>query len=148
MKRAVWLAVLLLSAVGLRALDLQYGTLFTVRGIGVDNGRPVMPVTRGKYVNVRVLDKATYHLLKTCASICVQNGAEGKFEISRFRPAKTRANMWIADVDVDNKWLLTFLVFKQQNGLSFIAPSALDIADKNWLARVQAALQECVEQGK
>ena len=147
MKRAAGLAVLLFCAIGLRALDLQYGALFTVRGITLEKGRPVLPTTRGKYVNVRVLDKDTYRFLKTCTSVCVQNGAEGNVEISHIRAAKTRANMWIADVSVDKKWLLTFLVFKNEKGFSFVAPGTLEIADKDWLTRVQRMLQTRIEQG-
>lgn len=147
-KRATCLGILLLSVTWLRALDVQYGTLFTVRGIAQERGRPVLPVTRGKYNNVRVLDKATYQFLKTCSPVCVQNDVKGEIEVVHLRAAKTRQNMWIGDVSVDQKWLLTFLIFKQENKFSFIAPSALDIADKRWLSQVQAALQTHIEQGK
>ncbi|MBR4592565.1 MAG: hypothetical protein IKO35_05095, partial [Elusimicrobiaceae bacterium] len=63
-KRAVVLGWCLLSVLGLRAFDLQYGSLFQVSGITLQNGSPVLPLTRGKYVNVRVLDKDTFDFLK------------------------------------------------------------------------------------
>lgn len=148
LKRATCLLLLLGCTFGLRALDLQYGSLFTVRGILLEKGRPVMPITRGKYVNVRVLDKGTYQLLKTCPSPCLQKEVAGKIEIVRVRAAKTRPGMWISEVAVDGKWLLTFLVFKNENKFSFIAPDVLEIFDKEWLARVQTTLQARIERGK
>lgn len=148
LKRATCLFLFLGCTLGLRALDLQYGTLFTVRGITLEKGRPVMPTTRGKYVNVRVLDKDTYQLLKRCTSPCKQQEAEGKIEIVHLRAAKSRPGMWISEVAVDKKWLLTFLIFKNENKFSFIAPDVLAVSDTNWLARVQTALQERLEQEK
>ena len=107
-----------------------------------------MPTTRGKYVNVRVLDKDTYQLLKRCTSPCKQQEAEGKIEIVHLRAAKSRPGMWISEVAVDGKWLLTFLVFKHENKFSFIVPDVLDMADVNWLTRVQNTLQARIQQGK
>ena len=140
MKRAAVLMYCLFCAVGLRAFDLQYGSLFRITDIKLEHGRPILPVTRGKYVNVRVLDKATFELLKTCAPACTQEG-EGQTEIAAFRAAKTRPGMWIADVAVDHKWLLTFLVFAHKDGFSFITPEPVAVSDTKWLARVKQALQ-------
>ena len=116
-KRAAVLGLLLLgNLTGLRAFDLQYGALFSVTGIELKNNRPVLPLTRGKYANVRVLDKETFALLKSCAPSCQQKDVDGNTEIKSFRAAKTRTDMWIADVAVDERWLLTFLVFKNKDG--------------------------------
>ncbi len=148
MKRAAVIGLLvLLSAVWLRAFDLQYGSLFTVRGITLHKGRPVLPLSRGKYANVRVLDKDTFALLKTCALSCAQEG-EGKIQLRQLRVAKTRPDMWIADVSVDEKWLLTFLVFKNKDGFSFIVPQDVHILKERWLNEIKALIQTQISDGK
>ncbi len=148
MKRAAVLAVILLSALGLRAFDLQYGSLFTVHGITLHKGRPVLPLSRGKYANVRVLDKSTFEFLKTCAPACVQADAGGKVRVHHVRAAKTRPDMWIADVSVDEKWLLTFLVFKNKDGFSFIVPQDVHILKERWLNEIKALIQTQISDGK
>ena len=148
MKRAAVTGLLvLLSAVWLRAFDLQYGSLFTVRGITLEKDRPVLPLSRGKYANVRVLDKETFALLKTCALSCVQEG-EGKIQLRQLRVAKTRPDMWIADVAVDERWLLTFLVFKNKDGFSFIVPQDVHILQARWLDDVKALIQTQISDGE
>ena len=141
MKRAVVLGLCLLGAVWLRAFDVQYGSLFKITGIGLEKGRPVLPLSRGKYANVRVLDKSTFDLLKTCAPACKQESAAGEVRLQEVRAAKTRPGMWIADVAVDGKWLLTFLVFQQKDGFSFIVPQDVVVQDEAWLTRVKTQLQ-------
>ena len=146
-RRAVLLGCLLSSTCGLCAFDLQYGSLFNVKGITLKNGLPVLPLSRGKYANVRVLDKETFELLRTCGAVCKQPVAEGQLDISHIRPAKTRPDMWIADVSVDKKWLLTFLVFKKGEEVSFISPEGVEILDAPWLSRVRNLLQTRVRNG-
>ena len=80
--RAVLLVGLLGSTCGLCAFDLQYGSLFNVKGITLKNGLPVLPTSRGKYANVRVLDKGTFELLRTCPADCKQPAADGQVQIS------------------------------------------------------------------
>lgn len=143
----VLLASLLGSTCGLCAFDLQYGSLFNVKGITLNNGLPVLPTSRGKYANVRVLDKGTFELLRTCGSGCKQLPAQGEVQISHIRPAKTRPDMWIADVSVDEKWLLTFLVFKKGGKVSFISPEGVEILDAPWLSRVHNVLQTYMQAG-
>lgn len=140
-KRAAVLGAVLLAAGALRALEVQYGTLFTVSAITLENGRPVLPLTRGKYANVRVLGRETYRLLQHCAPVCRQEGSGERTEIFSFRAAKTRPDMWIADVSVDGQWLLTFLVFKNKDGFRVIAPKDITVSDQDWLARVEQMLQ-------
>ena len=147
MKRAAVLALCLLSAGWLRAFDLQYGKLFCVTKLTQEKGKVILPVTRGKYNNVRVLDKETYRLLKTCGPSCKQESAGGAVSIKQIRAAKTRDNMWIADVAVDDKWLLTFLVFRKESKFSFIVPQEVRFNDENWLAQLKTLLQTCITQG-
>ncbi|MCQ2410754.1 MAG: hypothetical protein MJ053_04570 [Elusimicrobiaceae bacterium] len=147
-KRAVLSVVLLASTVGLRAFDLQYGTLFKVSGITLSSdGLPVLPLARGKYANVRVLDKNTFEFLQTCAASCKQQEAAGQTEVISFRAAKTRPDMWIADVAVDNRWSLTFLVFKNKSGFSVVTPSDITVRDRMWLSHVEQLLQARAKQG-
>ncbi len=148
-RRAAVIGLLIaFSAVWLRAFDLQYGSLFTVRGITLSKGRPVLPLTRGKYVNIRVLDKATFDFLKTCAPSCVQEPAVGNVRVQQLRAARTRPDMWIADVAVDERWLLTLLVFKKPDGFSFIVPQDLKVLQRRWLADIQALVQREILQEK
>lgn len=148
MKRAAVLAVILLSALGLRAFDLQYGSLFTVHGITLHKGRPVLPLSRGKYANVRVLDKGTFEFLKTCAPACVQADAGGKVRVHHVRAAKTRPDMWIADVAVDERWLLTLLVFKHKDEFSFVLPQDITVHQKAWPENMQALVRTEILNGK
>lgn len=145
--RTVLLGCLLSSTCGLCAFDLQYGSLFNVKGITLKNGLPVLPLSRGKYANVRVLDKETFELLRTCPAACKQPAADGQVQVNHIRPAKTRPDMWIADISVDGKWLLTFLVFKKGEKVSFISPDSVDVLDTVWLGRVHDVLQTRVLAG-
>ena len=140
-KYAAALGLFLFCCQGVGAFDLEYGTLFRVSGIALKQNRPVLPLTRGKYANVRVLDKATFETLKACPSLCRQEKGEGELQIRSFRAAKTRAGMWIADVAVDQKWLLTFLVFQKEGQFSFVVPQAVTVLDPNWLSRVEQLLR-------
>ncbi len=147
LRRAVCLVLLLGSTGGLYAFEVTYGSLFQVRGITLKNGRPVLPLARKQYANVRVLDKETFELLKTCAGACTQPASHGETELAAIRPAKTRPDMWIADVAVDNKWQLTFLVFKNGEKFEFVSPEGVKIIDGRWLARVHRLLQARVQAG-
>ena len=138
----------MLSAVWLRAFDLQYGELFCVTNLTQEKGKVVLPVTRGKYNNVRVLDKETYRLLKTCGPSCKQESSGGVVSIKQIRAAKTRDNMWIADVAVDNKWLLTFLVFRTKDEFSFIIPQDVRFNNEKWLEQIKQLLQMRITQGR
>ena len=107
-----------------------------------------MPVTRGKYTNVRVLDKDTFEFLKTCPAVCEQKDALGRVRVSQLRAAKTRPGMWIGDVAVDDKWLLTFLVFEKEGRFSFVTPAPVKVQDVIWLKQVEELLQAHVQEEK
>lgn len=125
---------------GLCALSLQYGTFFQISGIQLQEGRPVLPVSRGKYADIRVLDKATFAFLTTCPSDCLQPSEEGAVSISRFRAAKTQGNMWIADVEIDQRWLITFLVFRKGNTYRFGIPEEFVFLDEHFQKQVEEML--------
>ncbi|MBR4592869.1 MAG: hypothetical protein IKO35_06645, partial [Elusimicrobiaceae bacterium] len=68
--------------------------------------------------------------------------------VQSLRAAKTRPGMWIADVAVDDKWLLTFLVFKNDSAFSFIVPGEISVLDTNWLSRTKNLLQTHIQSGE
>lgn len=147
-KRAVIGCVLLCgTAIGLHAFDLQYGDFFRVSGITLEGDLPVMPVTRGQYVNTRVLDKETLEFLKTCADVCKQDGA-GDVQLASLREALTRPGMWIAAVAVDQKWLLTFLVFENEQGIGVVVPEPITVLSNDWSLRVERLLEAGVQEAK
>ncbi|MBR4355101.1 MAG: hypothetical protein IKP96_00790 [Elusimicrobiaceae bacterium] len=147
-KRAAVVLVLMCLAVGLRAFDVIYGSLFQLDGVSFKNGRPVLPLTRARYANVRVLDKATFEWLKTCPAVCRQKDARGNWQIVSFRAAKTRPDMWIADVAIDEKWQLTFLIFKNKDGFSLVTPKEVTVLDAKWFAHIEKALQTRIMEDK
>ena len=107
-----------------------------------------MPVTREKYVNVRVLDKDTFEFLKTCQAVCEQKDAFGRVRVSQLRAAKTRPGMWISDVVVDDKWQLTFLVFEKKSQFHVVPPAPVKVQDAIWLKQVEDLLKARVQEEK
>ena len=145
-RRVAWVVVWLGCVASLHALEVQYGSLFRVQGIELKDNRPVLPLSRGQYANVRVLDKETWEFVRTCKSPCTQT-ATGEIEVFSLRAAKTRPGMWISEVAVDKKWLLTFLVFKEGKKFGFITPQPVTIQDSAWLDKLHRLLQERIESG-
>ena len=145
--RVVLLGCLVSSTCGLRALDFQYGSLFNVKGITFKNDLPVLPLSHKQYADVRVLDKETFALLRNCKDSCNQSAADGVVRLGRIRPAQTRPGMWIAEVAVDEKWLLTFLVFKEGEAIRIVSPGGVEFLNALWLNRVHSLLQAQVCSG-
>ena len=148
-KRIVLLGLCLFVAPGLCAFTLQYGTLFQVADITLSQaGKPVLPLSRGKYANVRVLDKDTFEILKKCPALCRQTADKGEMVIHDFRPAKTRPGMWIAQVSYDEKWLVTFLIFQNKKGFGVVAPEHFVFLDKDLKARTEKLLSSRAQEQK
>ena len=57
--------------------------------------------------------------------------------MAEIRPAKTRKEMWIADVSFDGKWLITFLVFARDNGYDIKLPEHFEFLDSALQGRVE-----------
>lgn len=142
--RLVALALVLGSACGANAFEVQYGSLFQVKEVKLKNGFPVLPLSRKKYANVRVLDKETFVFLSKCKDVCRQPARGGELKLSHVRAARTQPGMWIADVTVDDRWLITFLVFKKGGKMDVVPPEYIEVTDTDWLRRVQLLLQEKV----
>ena len=141
LRQAAVVILCLLSVSGGFAFDVQYGSLFKVKGIKLKNGLPVLPLSRNKYANVRVLDKETFEWLKGCALFCKQTEAPGKIRVLSVRAAKTRPGMWISEVAVDQKWLFSFLVFQREKQVDVVDPEGVEILDKAWTDRIYKELQ-------
>ena len=139
--RMACIALCLCTAGELCALTLQYGKLFSVSAVRQQNGLPVLPLSRGKYANIRVLEKETFELLKTCGQKCTQPSGEGVVKMAEIRPAKTRKEMWIADVSFDGKWLITFLVFARDNGYDIKLPEHFEFLDSALQGRVEDLIE-------
>lgn len=144
-KRTAAVVLCCLWPLGSCAFELQYGTLFSVPGITVKNGVPVLPLAKKKYANVKVLDRATYDVLKACSSRpgpCRQESRGGALETVSLRPAQTRPGMWIAQLAVDRQWLLTFLIFENKQGVGVVVPEPLQITDDTWRVRLETYLAD------
>ena len=127
------------------ALDVVYGSFFKIRGVELRQGRPVLPLTNKKYTNVRILNEETYRWLSTCKSaVCSQPDVRGETEIFSLRAAQTRPGMWIADVAVDGRWLLTFLIFADAQGYNVVVPDVVLITQSTWLRQVEQQVTQAV----
>ena len=139
-KRTVLTFYFLFVSCGLCAFDLQYGSFFTVRNIVLKQGQPVLPLARGKYANVRVLDKDTFLFLKTCVGDCRQESVSAAPALFEIREALTRPGMWIADIYFDGKWLITFLIFQNKSGFDVKEPDDFVFLDKQLKKEVEKML--------
>ena len=138
-RTALTIAALFVSG-GLCAFDVQYGSFFAVHDIAVEDGRPVLPLTRGKYANVRILDKETFSFIKNCSGDCRQPAVSADAQLFEMRAAQTRADMWIADVSFGGQWLVTFLIFKNPDGYRVIEPEHFAFLNKPLQQRVRQML--------
>lgn len=133
-------------ASGLCAFDLQYGSFFKIDSVSVQDGRPVLPLARKKYANLRVLDRETFELLKTCPAFCRQPAVSAAPEVSEIRAAKTRGGMWIADVSFGGQWLVTFLIFQNKDGYGVKAPEHFIFLDERLKREVAGLLSRAAAQ--
>lgn len=144
--RAVFALAVVCCPWTLRALDVSYGSLFQIFNVSLRDGAVVLPLSRGKYANIRVLGRETLDFLTACPKTCVQDAAGGKVNVEEFRAAKTRGGMWIADVSFDGRWLVTFLVFQNENGYAVKPPEDFRFLDKNLRLRTEQILADAAEQ--
>lgn len=131
----------------LRALDVSYGSLFQISHVSRQDGEVKLPLSRGKYANIRVLNRETLDFLTTCPEPCVQDAALGEIKVEEFRAAQTRSGMWIADVSFDGCWQITFLVFKNKSGYRIYPPKDFEFLDNNLRQQLDKLLTEKAAQG-
>lgn len=146
LKRTALAACCMAAAGGLCAFDLQYGSFFKIDSVSVQDSRPVLPLSRGKYANLRVLNRETFELLKSCPARCRQEAASAEPEVSEIRAAKTRKGMWIADVSFGGRWLVTFLIFQNKDGYGVKEPEHFVFLDQRLKRDVQNLLSRAAAQ--
>lgn len=130
------------AVTGLCAFDLQYGSFFKIDSVSMEDGLPVLPPARGKYANLRVLDRDTFEWLKSCPSDCRQEAVSARPEVSEIRAAKTRKGMWIADVSFGGQWLVTFLIFENKDGFGVKEPEHFVFLDQRLKREVHGLLSQ------
>jgi hypothetical protein len=91
------------------------------------------------------LDKETFEFLKHCRQNCTQPSGEGAVQVREVRPAKTRDGMWIADVSIDGKWLITFLVFRHAAAYEVKQPEHFDFLDIVLKGRVEKLIVDSIK---
>ena len=138
LRRTLLVVLVVCMPLSVCARDVGYGPFFKVLGVTQEQDRLVLPLTRGKYANVRILDGKTYRWLLSCTeTLCQQPDAKGNIEVQSVRGAQTRPGMWIAQVAVDQRWLLTFLVFQNPKGYGVVAPDTIVITQPSWYERLE-----------
>lgn len=145
LRRLLLPSCLLFWAAGAGAADLIYGDFLLVRGISRSNARLQMPLSRKKYADVRLLDRSLYRFLLSCGEKCSFQPSGKEYSISSVRAAKTRPDMWIAQVEVNNQLALTFLIFKEGETFRFVSPSDVIFKDKSFLTAIEASLKAQVQ---
>ena len=148
MKHVGWVFSLLLVTPALHALDITVGSSFTITDVSRTDGQVILPAERNKYYDIRILNKATFDFVQTCTAPCVQPLTEVVPFVQEIRPAKTRENMWLATVDFQHAWSVTFLVFKRGESYSLQEPKHFVFQDKSLQARTQEIILKAVEEMK
>lgn len=147
--RFLWRAVFALAVLScpwnLRALTVSYGPLFEVLNVSRLADKVMLPLSRGKYANVRILTRETLDFVKTCPEPCVQDAGSGEIKVEEIRPAKTRGGMWIADVSFDGRWLVTFLIFQNKNGYGVKPPEDFRFLQDDLRCRVEKTLASAAD---
>lgn len=126
---------------------VQVGSFFEIDKVAYREGRLVLPTTHRKYHNVRVLDQETFKWLSSCKEqkICHQSISEMSVEVEKISSVKSRSGMWVADVSFARKWLITFLLFKNEKGYTLQVPKVIKFLDSRLQAQVLSALETELE---
>lgn len=145
LRRVLAVSVLCLAACAAYAFTFSYGEIFDVQDVQNKNGILLMPLTNGKYKNVKVLSKDVYRFLSDCRLDCHYLAVGNEFASTDYRQAFTREGMLIADVDFNQEIAVTFLVFKNKDGFSVKAPETVVFKDKKILKQVEQYLKNLAE---
>lgn len=127
------------------AFTFSYGNLFDVKDVKNQSGALMLPLSRGKYKNVKVLSKDVYDFLLSCPGDCLYNAPGTAFASTDYRKAFTNERMLIADVDFNGEIILTFLVFKNKDGFSVKSPQEAVFKDQKLEKQVRAYLTQLAE---
>ncbi len=99
-----------------------------------------------KYHNIRLLNQATYDFVSSCPLPCTQDLGNVAPTVQALRPARTRDNMWIAQVSFNRAWLITFLVFKKGENWRITAPQHFTFLSDALRAQTHRVIKEAVLQ--
>lgn len=135
----------LLCAVPACAFTFSYGNLFDVKDVKNEGGVLQLPLSGGKYKNVKILEKDVYDFLLQCKTDCRYLAESTQFVSVDYRQAFTNERMLIADVDFNNEVTLTFLVFKNKDSFSVKAPQEAVFKDKKLQKQVKKYLIRLAE---
>ena len=128
------------------AFTFSYGNLLDVKDVQNGGGVLVLPQTNKKYTNVKVLSKKVYDFLGQCRTDCAYPVQDAAFTVVDFRKASTREDMLIADVDINEEILLTFLIFKNKKGHSVKTPQPVVFKDKKLEKQIVFRLNNLAEE--
>lgn len=145
-KRAPALLLGLLWAAPACAFTFSYGGFFDVKDVQNENGVLTLPLSRGKYKDVKVLDKNLYDFLHVCRGPCRYEVQEIKFQSTDYRIAFTNEDLLIADIDFNDEIALTFLVGKKETGFWIKTPDEVVFRDETLRWRVEEHLVRLAEQ--
>ena len=128
----------------LYGLTVEVGNFFRIEKIRFQKGKLILPLSKKQYADVRILGRETYDFLHTCQGLksCKQPFQKANIEVENVRPAKTRPDVWIADVSFNNQWQLTFLVVANGEKRIFKAPSQVVFLDKALEQQIRAQVLE------
>lgn len=147
MKHIGWVMCAIWLAPALYALDVEVDRSFKITGIKRTGQTVVLPAQRKRYYNIRILDPQTYRFVSQCSEPCVQPLGTLTPQVIGVRPARTRQDMWIADVGFAKQWFITFLVFEKPSGLFDVqAPSGFTFLDGALKQRTHQAILQQIKQ--
>ncbi len=141
------LGAYLLATPSLFALEVQVGRSFKIVNIVRTPGKIILPVERKQYRNIRLLTSRMREFLLTCESPCHLPDAPPFVQVSDVRPALTRPDTWLVDVNVYHTWQLTFLVFKTGEEYRIKSPQDLKFLDESFEKRVHAVVVRAAKEG-
>lgn len=120
------------------ALTVEVGDCFKVEKIRFRQGKLILPVSKQKWADVRIIGRETYDFVHTCQGVksCKQPLSVPVWQVESIRPARTRENVWIADVSLSQQWQLTFLVFRQNNHYTLKIPPQVQFISKTLEAQI------------
>ena len=148
MKYAGWVLCVLFLVPALQALEIQAGSSFKITGIVRKQDKLQLPVERDKYYNIRILSKETLDFARTCKEPCRQPFENAIPALQEIRPAATRENMWIASVEFNRAWSVTFLVFKKKQEWTVKTPANFVFLDKHLEMQTRELILQAVQENK
>ena len=113
----VWLC-LLCGAVNGYAFKVQYGNFFTIDRVRVKQGVVVLPLTRAKHEDVRILDSTTLEYVKSCGAlndkeVCRQDAAAVPLRAGTIIPLPAEKGCrWLVPVVFNEQWLVRITAVK------------------------------------